>query len=81
MHLHEELAQRIVDRAQKIIKHPINVMDETGIIIASTNPARKYQKHGGAILALSELKPIEISSTMLADFPQRKARSKLAHHF
>ncbi|WP_407701876.1 sugar diacid recognition domain-containing protein [Vibrio ostreae] len=51
MQLHEQLAQRIVDRAQKIIKYPLNVMDETGIIIASTNPARRYQKHGGAVLA------------------------------
>lgn len=72
MQLHELLAQRIVDRAQKIIKYPLNVMDETGIIIASTNPARKYQKHGGAVLALSELKPIEISETMLPEFPNVK---------
>lgn len=72
MQLHEQLAQRIVDRAQKIIKYPLNVMDETGIIIASTNPARKYQKHGGAVLALSELKPIEISEGMLPEFPHVK---------
>lgn len=72
MQLHEQLAQRIVDRAQKIIKYPLNVMDETGIIIASTNPARKYQKHGGAVLALSEMKPIEISENMLPEFPNVK---------
>ncbi|QXO15998.1 MULTISPECIES: sugar diacid recognition domain-containing protein [Vibrio] len=72
MQLHEQLAQRIVDRAQKIIKYPLNVMDETGIIIASTNPARRYQKHGGAVLALTELKPIEISETMLPEFPNVK---------
>ncbi|MCA2017889.1 helix-turn-helix domain-containing protein [Vibrio tritonius] len=69
MQLREQLAERIVERAQKIIKYPLNVMDETGIIIASTNPARKYQKHGGAVLALTELKPIEISDTMLPEFP------------
>lgn len=73
MQLNEQLAQRIVDRAQKIIKYPLNVMDVTGIIIASSNPARKYQKHGGAVLALSELKPIEISSQMLPEFPNAKA--------
>ncbi|MFZ6042140.1 sugar diacid recognition domain-containing protein [Vibrio natriegens] len=72
MQLHEKLAQRIVERAQKIIKYPLNVMDETGIIIASTNPARKYQKHGGAVLALSELKTIEISENMLPEFPHVK---------
>ena len=68
MQLREQLAERIVERAQKIIKYPLNVMDETGIIIASTNHARKYQKHGGAVLALSELKAIEIGDSMLPEF-------------
>ncbi len=72
MYLHDKLAQRIVDRTQKIIPYPLNVMDETGIIIASTNPARKYQKHGGAVLALAEVKPIEIAENMMADFPNVK---------
>lgn len=72
MQLHEKLAQRIVERAQKIIKYPLNVMDETGIIIASTNSARKYQKHGGAVLALTELKTIEISESLLPEFPHVK---------
>ncbi len=72
MQLTEQLAQRIVDKAQKIIAYPLNVMDETGIIIASTNQARKYQKHAGAVLALTELKPIEISSDMLPEFPNVK---------
>lgn len=72
MYLHDKLAQRIVERTQKIIPYPINVMDHTGIIIASTNPARKYQKHGGAVLALTELKPIEISNISMPDFPNVK---------
>ncbi|MGX9416857.1 CdaR family transcriptional regulator [Vibrio sp. RC27] len=67
--LKESLAQRIVEGANKITNYPISVMDKDGYIIASTNPARLYQKHGGAILAISEQKPIEISSHMLAEFP------------
>jgi len=72
MQLHEHLAHRIVERTQKIIKFPLNVMDETGIIIASSVSARKFQRHAGAVLALSELKPIEISERMLPDFPNVK---------
>lgn len=67
--LKESLAQRIVEGANKITNYPISVMDKDGYIIASTNPARLYQKHGGAILAISEQKPIEISSHMLTEFP------------
>jgi carbohydrate diacid regulator len=67
--LKESLAQRIVEGANKITNYPISVMDKNGYIIASTNPARLYQKHGGAILAISEQKPIEISSAMLTEFP------------
>jgi carbohydrate diacid regulator len=67
--LKESLAQRIVEGANKITNYPISVMDKNGYIIASTNPARLYQKHGGAILAISEQKPIEISSYMLTEFP------------
>ncbi|WP_413285708.1 CdaR family transcriptional regulator [Vibrio sp. MA40-2] len=67
--LKESLAQRIVERTNRITNYPIVVMDKKGYIIASTNPARMYQKHGGAILAMSQLKTIEISSSMLTEYP------------
>ncbi|MDV7106207.1 sugar diacid recognition domain-containing protein [Vibrio sp. TH_r3] len=66
--LKESLAQRIVERTNRITNYPIVVMDKKGYIIASTNPARMYQKHGGAILAMSQLKTIEISSSMITQY-------------
>lgn len=41
-------AQSIVDEMKTIIHHDINIMDEQGIILASTNPARRGQLHHGA---------------------------------
>jgi len=41
-------AQSIVDEMKTTIHHDINIMDEQGIILASTNPARRGQLHHGA---------------------------------
>ncbi|MGF1760629.1 helix-turn-helix domain-containing protein [Photobacterium sagamiensis] len=64
MQLNIELAEQIVRRASTIIDKPINVMDNQGIIIASTDPARLYQRHGGALIALSEHNKIEMTDDM-----------------
>ena len=40
--------QKIVDQVSDAIGRSINIMDETGVILASTNPARIGQLHGGA---------------------------------
>lgn len=64
MHLTTELAQSIIDRTQQILDFPTNVMDTDGMILASSNPARTYQKHTGAIIALTELKKVEITEQM-----------------
>ncbi|WP_158161892.1 CdaR family transcriptional regulator [Grimontia hollisae] len=64
MKITPDLANAIVQRAIKIINNALNVMDEQGYIIASTDHSRLHQRHEGAILALSEKRTIEITEDM-----------------
>lgn len=43
--LAEATARQIVQRAMSIISHSVNVMDSNGVIIASGNPSRLFQRH------------------------------------
>ncbi|GAM68964.1 sugar diacid utilization regulator sdaR [Vibrio sp. JCM 19236] len=47
MQLNSLIAKQIVDRAKKIIKYSINVMDENGVIIGSSDSSRLHQTHEG----------------------------------
>ena len=47
-------AMRIVMEVSSVIHHDVNMMDERGVIIASTNPARTGTVHGGALKILQE---------------------------
>ena len=47
-------AQNIVDEMKRSIHRDINIMDEAGIIIASTNPLRRGQTHQGAARIIRE---------------------------
>ncbi|HGM4805398.1 TPA: sugar diacid recognition domain-containing protein [Serratia marcescens] len=58
--LAEATARQIVQRAMGIINHSVNVMDSNGVIIASGNPQRLFQRHEGAVLALAENRVVEI---------------------
>ncbi|HEX8404684.1 MAG TPA: sugar diacid recognition domain-containing protein [Duganella sp.] len=60
--LSTQLAQDIVTRTMKIIPYNVNVMDASGSIIASGNPARIGELHTGAMLALAKKLPVEIDS-------------------
>ncbi|MEA4933501.1 MAG: sugar diacid recognition domain-containing protein [Lawsonibacter sp.] len=42
-------AQSIVDEMKAAIHRDVNIMDESGIILASTNPTRRGQIHAGAV--------------------------------
>ncbi|CZF78198.1 GntT/GntP/DsdX family permease [Grimontia marina] len=64
MKITPDLANAIVQRAIKIINNALNVMDEHGYIIASTDHSRLHQRHEYAILALSEKRTIEITDEM-----------------
>jgi len=58
--LAEATARQIVQRAMGIISPSVNVMDSNGVIIASGNPQRLFQRHEGAVLALAENRVVEI---------------------
>ncbi|MEL5504932.1 sugar diacid recognition domain-containing protein [Serratia ureilytica] len=58
--LAEATARQIVQRAMGIISHSVNVMDSNGVIIASGNPQRLFQRHEGAVLALADNRVVEI---------------------
>ncbi|KLV06243.1 XRE family transcriptional regulator [Photobacterium aquae] len=60
MQLNATIARQIVERAMKIIRHSVNVMDEYGRIIGSGDPSRLNQRHEGAILALNDNRVVEI---------------------
>lgn len=47
MHLTEELAYPIISKLKTIVHYNINMMNESGVIVASTDPGRKDQVHEG----------------------------------
>lgn len=53
-YLKDDIARQIVQRTMSIIGYSVNVMNESGVIIASGDPSRLYQRHEGAVLALTE---------------------------
>ena len=52
MLISHESAMRIVTEMSSILKHDVNMMDEKGLIIASTDPHRIGTVHGGALALL-----------------------------
>lgn len=49
MFISPEHAQSIVDEMKQSIRRDINIMDENGVILASTNPVRRGKLHQGAL--------------------------------
>ncbi|MGC9403348.1 sugar diacid recognition domain-containing protein [Vibrio genomosp. F10 str. 9ZC157] len=64
MQLNSLIARQIVERASKIIQYPVNVMDENGQIIGSSDPARLHRTHEGALLAIHDNRTVEINKTV-----------------
>jgi len=64
MQLNSLIARQIVERATKIIQFPVNVMDEDGLIIGSSDPSRLHRTHEGALLAIHENRTVEINDTV-----------------
>lgn len=57
MFITREHAQSIVDEMKTSIHHDINIMDESGHILASTNPARRGRLHPGAVQVIRQRLP------------------------
>ncbi|WP_394126763.1 sugar diacid recognition domain-containing protein [Vibrio hepatarius] len=64
MQLNTLIARQIVERATKIIQFPVNVMDENGIIIGSSDLSRLHRTHEGALLAIHDNRIVEINQTV-----------------
>lgn len=54
------IARQIVERANKIIQLPINVMDENALIIGSSDPARVGKPHDAALLVIRDNRTVEV---------------------
>lgn len=68
MYISKIAAQAIVEEIENEIHEHINMMDEEGVIIASTNPARIGQMHEGARRIITEgLQELYISEDMETD--------------
>ena len=67
MFISQQDAQSIVEEVKAAIGRDINIMDETGRILASTNPARQGQPHPAAERILREQLP---SLTVEEDQPE-----------
>ncbi|MGI5963404.1 MAG: CdaR family transcriptional regulator [Lawsonibacter sp.] len=54
MFISSQHAQQIVDEMKQSLHRDINIMDENGIILASTNPVRRGTLHQGAVRVIQE---------------------------
>lgn len=62
--INADIAKTIVKRATSILDYSINVMNEQGIIIASSDPKRLSQLHIGAVQALRKQQMIAIDENL-----------------
>lgn len=62
--LDKQTAQAIVKRTMQIIPNSVNVMDETGVIIASGDPSRMGERHTGAIITLRNKQAVEVDAKL-----------------
>ncbi|WP_034764942.1 CdaR family transcriptional regulator [Rossellomorea vietnamensis] len=54
MHITEELAYPIIEKLKTIVHYNINIMNESGVIVASTDSTRMNQVHEGALYVLKQ---------------------------
>ncbi len=54
------IARQIVERANKIIQLPINVMDENALIIGSSDASRVGKPHDAALLVIRDNRTVEV---------------------
>ncbi|MCA1061032.1 helix-turn-helix domain-containing protein [Rossellomorea aquimaris] len=61
MQITEELAYPIISKLKTIVHYNINIMNASGVIVASTDPSRMNQVHEGALYVLEQKSPLIIS--------------------
>lgn len=63
MELSQTLAQEIVERAMRILPGNVNVMDASGLIIGSGDPARLFSHHAGARQVIAEGRAVALDAS------------------
>ncbi|CAN7154466.1 CdaR family transcriptional regulator [Rossellomorea sp. LjRoot5] len=61
MHITEELAYPIIAKLKTIVHYNINIMNESGVIVATTDATRMNHVHEGALFVLKQKRPLIIS--------------------
>lgn len=64
MELQEQQAKAIVHEINQVLPQKINLMNQKGIIIASTDPDRVHTFHGGAAKIINQGLPISLAWTL-----------------
>ena len=62
MRITSELAHPIILKLKALVNYNINIMNDDGLIVGSTDPDRLYQIHQGALQVIESKEPILISS-------------------
>ncbi|KFF31476.1 CdaR family transcriptional regulator [Bifidobacterium bombi] len=63
MTIDPKIAQTIVSNIKDVLHHEINFFDTQGTIIASTDPSRVGNIHGGAVLAIAQKRTVTVDGT------------------
>ncbi|MDV2582754.1 CdaR family transcriptional regulator [Alkalibacillus haloalkaliphilus] len=72
MKLTVKLANEMIRRVNETVDVPINLMDETGTILASSDPARIGEFHSGAMVALKRQSTVIIKDELIDQYPNTK---------
>ncbi|WP_135550440.1 CdaR family transcriptional regulator [Paenibacillus cymbidii] len=79
--LTEPLAQSIVRETMARLRYNINIVDESGTIIASGDPERVGNKHEGGLAAMRSRAPLVVTAENEADWPGCKRGINLPLEF
>lgn len=63
MEITHAMAQPIVDRLSSVLKNHVNIINQEGIVIASSDPVRINTFHAGAVQALRERRDLLVHTT------------------
>ena len=81
MHITEELAYPIIAKLKTIVRYNINIMNESGVIVASTDATRMNQVHEGALYVLKQKSSLIIFKNDLGKYHGSKEGINLPIEF
>ncbi|PFA68095.1 hypothetical protein CN378_08270 [Bacillus sp. AFS015802] len=81
MHITEELAYPIIAKLKTVVHYNMNIMNESGVIVASTDPSRMNQVHEGALYVLKQKSSLIIYENDMRKFHGSKEGINLPIEF